>query len=118
MAAAPKSATPLQAVITGVESAGIVFQGSAERSQLRQSIIDATPELQARNLSKMSALSAVLTQTLQERGVAASTAQLAAEVGVVVLNSAFQGWLTPANALPWAELVRAALEELRAVISD
>ncbi|WP_420595637.1 TetR family transcriptional regulator [Deinococcus sp.] len=116
VAAAPQSASALEAVIVGVEAASIVFQGSAERSRLRQNIIDATPELQARDLSKMSALALALAQTLRQRGVPDPAASLAAETGIVILRSAFERWITPVNQHSWPQLVREALGELRAVV--
>lgn len=117
-ATALASAAPLEAVIQGFETVGVFFQAQAERSRLRQSIIDATPELQARELIKLSALAAALTRTLHQRGISGPAASLAAEVGIVVFKRAFERCIDPANTQPWAELVRVALEELRAVISD
>lgn len=118
VAAAPASASALETVITGFEAASIVFQGNAERSRLRQSIIEANAELQARELSKMSMLAAGLTAALEGRGVAASTASLAAEAGVLVFKSAFEHSLRPENQLNWTQLIRAALDELRGVLCD
>lgn len=116
VAAAPASASALEAVMLGLEAASVVFQGDSERSRLRQSIIDANPELQARELSKLSALVAGLSAILEQRGAAASSSYLIAQAGIVVFRSAFERYLSPANSLTWTPLLRAALEELRAAL--
>ncbi|MGY2896702.1 TetR family transcriptional regulator [Deinococcus sp. UYEF24] len=118
VAAAPESATALGAVTLGIEAAGIVFPNDAGRSRLRQSVINAHPELQARELSKMSALAAALTGTLEGRGVPGSAANLTADLGIVIFRSAFERYLRPENQLNWTQLTRAALDELRGVLCD
>lgn len=117
VAAAPASASALEAVMLGMQAVGSTFQDSAERSRQRQSVIGTNAELQARELSKMSMLAAALTSTLEQRGVDASAANLAAEAGILVFRSAFEHFLNPANSLTWTPLIAQALEELRAVMT-
>ena len=115
---APATATPLQAVIMGLDAAGLVFQEHAERSRLRQSVIDANAELQARELSKLAALASAISDALRARGVATSAASVAAEAGIVVFKTAFERWIYSTDGQDWTHLIRASLTELKTVVTD
>ena len=113
----PASVAPLQAVTTGLEAAGDYFQGSPERSRVRQSVIQANAELQARELSKMAALSSAISGALRQRGVSDGAADLTAEAGVVIFRIAFERWIGSTGDEPWASLIQTVLDDLRAVIA-
>jgi AcrR family transcriptional regulator len=85
-------------------------------SRARQDVIDVEPSLQERELLKLSALAAALTRALQERGVDATAAALAAESGVAVFRIAFAGWIADGEQRSLPELQRATLAELRALV--
>jgi len=112
---APTSAAPMEAATTGLEAAGTVFQDQV-RSRQRQAIIAANPELQARELSKLTALAAAITDALHRRGVADPAARLAAEAGIVVFRAAFERWINAPRPQDWSRLVRESLAELKAVM--
>jgi len=114
--AAPASAAPLDAVTTGLEAAGDFFQGSPERSRIRQSVIETNAELQARELSKMAALASAIAEALRQRGVSNSTAALTAEAGIVIFRTAFERWIGSTGEKAWASLIHTALDDLRAVM--
>ena len=114
---APASAAPMEAVVTGLRVAAIYFQGSPERSRIRQDIISANPELQARELSKMAALGAAIADGLQRRSVPEAAAGLAADSGVVVFRTAFERWIGGTGEKEWSQLVHESLRELRAVLA-
>ena len=114
---APETATPLEAVISGFEAAGMYFKDSNERSRRRQTIIDAHPELQARELSKLATLTATISEALQQRGVAAPAAELAAQAGMVVFKTAFERWVRADRMPDWKNLIHTSLKELRFVVS-
>lgn len=115
---APETATPMEAVISGFEAAGMYFKDSNERSRRRQTIIDAHPELQARELSKLATLTTTISEALQRRGVAAPAADLAAHAGMVVFKTAFERWVRTENVPEWKKLIQASLDDLRSVISE
>ncbi len=112
---APTSAAPMEAATTGLEAAGTVFQDQV-RSRQRQAIIATNPELQARELSKLTALAAAITDALHRRGVADPAARLAAEAGIVVFRAAFERWINAPHPQDWSRLVRESLAELKAVM--
>ena len=93
LAAAPPEAAPLTAVRAALGAAAEIFDGRRARVRLRQSVIDAHPELQEREVAKMARLARALAEGLRERGVADPDAQLAADTGIAVFRSAFAQWV-------------------------
>ena len=115
VAAAPGTATPVEAVAAGLDAAGDLLQGRAGLAPQRQVIIDAHPELQERELIKMARLGTAIAATLRERGVAEPEATLAADTGIAVLRIAFARWLEEGVARPLPEVMRETLGELAAL---
>ena len=113
--AAPASAGPLDAVAVGLDAVGELFEERRPFATERQRIIASHPELQERELIKLSALAAAVAGALRARGVADSAAIFAAEAGVTVFRIAFERWVDPANRKDLARLMRESLKELRAV---
>jgi AcrR family transcriptional regulator len=118
VATAPDSAAPMEAVAAGLEAASIVFQQDVERMRSRQAIIATNAELQARELSKLTALAGAIADALRERGVTDSTAKLSAEAGIVIFKTAFERRISATQPLQdWSPLIRESLEELRGVMT-
>ncbi|GGJ35814.1 TetR/AcrR family transcriptional regulator [Deinococcus roseus] len=113
---APEGTSPLEMVMAGLEAAGIFFQERRDRSKLRQTIIDAHPELQARELSKMAVLSAATAGALKQRGLADPLATLTAETGILVFKMAFERWIREHDPHVWTQLVRDTLSDLQKVL--
>jgi AcrR family transcriptional regulator len=117
VAQAPAALAPLDAVSAALEAAPF----SQERrpfSRQRQDIIDANTELQERELIKLASLSAALAEALRRRGVTDPAATLAAEAGIAVFKLAFVRWVNETNELSFAQLVRASLDDLKAVAGN
>src|SRR2546430_1174488 len=69
IAAAPDSATPLEAVAAGLDAAAAMFQPEQrEFGPLLHKVIDANPELQERDALKQARLTAAMTEALRQRG--------------------------------------------------
>jgi AcrR family transcriptional regulator len=114
--AAPSSATPMEAIARGLVAAGAIFDARRRPSSLqRQSVIDANPELQERELVKLASLAAALADALRRRGVQGTAAGLAAEAGIAVFRVAFEQWVHDKTVRDFAQLVREGIDELRAV---
>ena len=115
IAAAPSSATPLEAVAEALDAAAGAF--TPDRRELGpklQAVIAANSELQERDALKRVGLAAAMTDALQKRGVPDPAASLAAELGVLAFKRAFARWADPANQQELSELARQSLHELQA----
>jgi AcrR family transcriptional regulator len=115
VAAAPASATPLEAMAAGLEAAGTMLQTRAGLAPQRQVIIDAHPELMERELIKLAKVGTAAAAALRERGVAEADATLTADAGIAVLRIAFARWLDEGVARPLPEVMRETLGELAAL---
>ena len=93
LGAAPKSASPMEAVWAALEAAATMLGERHDYSRLRQKVIAANAELQERELIKMASLSAALAAGLRRRGVRDPDASLAAAVGIAVFQVAFERWV-------------------------
>lgn len=84
-------------------------------SRVRQSVIDANPGLQERELLKMASLARVTAVALGERGVPEPQATLAAESGVTVFGVAYRQWIADEEESSFAAIVGEVFGVLRAV---
>jgi AcrR family transcriptional regulator len=115
LAAAPDSASPMQAVSAALDAAAETLGQRRDYSQQRQLVIDANNELRERELIKMASLSAALADGLRRRGVVEPDASLAAEAGIVVLRVGFEAWVREPYTGELAQIMRALLDRLPSV---
>ena len=115
VAGAPDAVAPLEAVAAALEAAGALLQERREYSRRRQSVIDANPALQERELIKLAALASALAGALRRRGVAGPAASLTAEAGIAVFKVAFERWIGETGQSDLPRLIRESLDELRTV---
>lgn len=95
IAAAPAD-TGAFAVVVGALHAmadGFFTREARPLSAQRQTVIDADPALQERELLKLAGVARAMAGALRARGVPAATATLAAESGVTVFRVTFARWL-------------------------
>jgi len=114
VAAAPTTATPLEAVGAALEAVGDVFV-DLDHSRTRQIVIDSDASLQERELIKRERLATALTTALRARGIDEPAASLTARAGIGVFHVAFVTWIAAGNTRSYAEIARELLDELRAV---
>jgi AcrR family transcriptional regulator len=114
---APASVTPMEAVARAYQEVGVNFQENIEAFRQRQRVIDATPELQARELGKLAVIASEAAGALRERGVTAESATLAAELGTLVFRMTFERWLTGHGLHNWPSLFREQLDKAGAVMA-
>jgi AcrR family transcriptional regulator len=115
VAGAPDAVAPLEAVAAALEAAGALLQERREYSRRRQSVIDANPALQERELIKLAALASALAGPLRRRGVTGPAASLTAEAGIAVFKIAFERWISETGQSDLPRLIRESLDELRTV---
>jgi AcrR family transcriptional regulator len=114
--AAPKSAPPLDAVLSAYESTSDLFEERRPFSRERSALIAAHPELQERELIKMMLLAAAITEVLKQRGTSASTASLAAEAGAAAFRVGFEQWTQDPKDRSLTFHLRAARRQLEGVV--
>ncbi|GGN72601.1 TetR family transcriptional regulator [Actinoplanes lobatus] len=114
VADAPAAAAPLTAVAAALDASTAFLGRDHAHSRRRQSIIDAHPELQERELIKMARLGAAVAGGLRDRGVTDPEATLAAEAGMVVLRVAFERWVADVEPGDLRALMRETMAALRA----
>jgi AcrR family transcriptional regulator len=117
VAAAPASATPIDAVAAGIDAIGAVLQESRGRAfaRERQSIVTASGELRERELNKMSSLAGALSDTLRKRNVAELAASLLGELGIAVFRISFERWVSGSRDQDLRVLMRESLDEVRSL---
>jgi AcrR family transcriptional regulator len=82
-------------------------------SRQRQTLIDAHPGLQERELLKLAGLTAAMADALRERGTPEPTAKLSAECGLMVFRVAFSRWVDGSEGDDLIAILDHVLTELR-----
>jgi AcrR family transcriptional regulator len=119
IAAAPADATPLTAVAAGLERAARVMTPFNRQLGPRlRAVIATSAELQERDALKQVGLAAAMAGALRARGVPDLVAALAAELGVLAFKEAYAAWVAADNQQELGELVRTALDQLRAAVTE
>jgi AcrR family transcriptional regulator len=113
--AAPESASPIDAITTGLEATGPMFEERRDYARRRQRVIDANAELRERELIKLASLASALAGALRRRGVADPAATLTAEAGIAVFKVALARWVTGNDTRDLPQHIRESLDELQAV---
>jgi AcrR family transcriptional regulator len=113
VAAAPGSASPVEAAAAGLETVAVVLDERRDFAVRRQSVIAANAELQERELIKLASWATALADALRERGVDTGTATLVGEVGIAVFRVAFLRWLDDAEKPHFPDVLRESLGDLK-----
>nr|BFF25571.1 TetR/AcrR family transcriptional regulator [Glycomyces mayteni] len=117
LAAAPDTATPIEAVAAVLDTTAAFFTDRHRFSRRRQAVIAANAELREREAVKLASLADALASGLRERGVAEPAASLAAEAGIAVFKVAHLQWVADDDPGDLGALMRTALGELRTTLS-
>jgi AcrR family transcriptional regulator len=112
---APQAGAPIDQVVAAVEAAGGFFDNRG-LSRHRQTVIDAHPDLQERELIKLASLAAALAEALRRRGVQEPAASLTAEAGIAVFKIAFGRWIADSEQRHFTDLVHESFAALKGVI--
>ncbi|MEU5629792.1 MULTISPECIES: helix-turn-helix domain-containing protein [Streptomyces] len=118
---APASVSPLQAVAAGLERASSAMgPTNRELGPRLKAAVAASTELQERDALKSVGLAAAMTTALIARGVPESTAQLAAELGLLAFKRGYAQWSEGErdDEEGLAPHALAALEDLRAATAS
>jgi AcrR family transcriptional regulator len=111
----PAATAPLDAVTAALQATASMFEERRGYARKRRGIITTHADLQERELIKLASLAAAIAHSLRRRGVAASAADLIAELGIAIFRNAFERWVDDKAQRPLSRHVQAAVEELKAV---
>lgn len=118
VASAPPSAGPLDAVVDALDALGRTFftDDRREFSRRRQAVLNAHTELREREALKRLDLTASMVEALGRRGVPTATARVAAQLGTLVWEIAYDRWLEADadGGEGFGPLARQALAKVRA----
>jgi AcrR family transcriptional regulator len=111
----PDVTEPLLAVTTVL--AGFDWSSlGTELQRRRHAVIAASPGLLERDLVKRHEIAVAFTRALQQRGVEADAARLAARVGTQVFSTAYEQWVEGGDGAELAELNDAAVALLERLV--
>ena len=90
---APANLDPMDALLHAFRLAEPLLEQNRPFTEPRQKIIDATPALQERMLTKTAGLVAALGEALHQRGVEKDASRFAAQIGMMTVSHATHSWL-------------------------
>ncbi|MHB1252065.1 MAG: acyl-CoA-like ligand-binding transcription factor, partial [Acidimicrobiales bacterium] len=114
----PESLAPIDAVAAALNVAAGVFEERREFAIRRQSVIEATPELQERELIKLASLTSAIAHALRDRGASDRAADLVAHAGIAVFKVAFEHWAATSGTDDLAQLFTASFAELKVAMGE
>lgn len=114
---APEDLPTMRVVAAVLDVIAELVGRDRDHSRRRQAVIDATPELQERELIKLARLSTVLREGLRERGVPDPEAGLAAETGIAIFRVAFERWITDPDERELIAVMREAAARLETLVA-
>jgi AcrR family transcriptional regulator len=103
---------PFTALLTALTEVGDLV--ADEHAAERRAIVQASPELQERGLTKDAAVTSALAAALEQRGAEAATAALLAPVGTAIFRAAFGRWAEQPESASLADRIRETAAELAA----
>jgi len=114
---APAGSPPMTVVATVLDVIAELVGRDRDHSRRRQAVIDATPELQERELIKLARLATVLRDGLRERGLSDPEAGLLAETGIAIFRVAFERWIGEPGERELADVMREATARLGSLVA-
>jgi AcrR family transcriptional regulator len=115
---ADDSLAPAEALLTGLVDVGKLLGDRVPDAAKRRAIVRASPELQERERTKFAAVTDALADALQQRGASESGANLLAQVGVAIFQTAFGRWTDQPRRADLPTRIREAAAELASSFAD
>lgn len=112
IADAPAELGPLEVVVRAFQSIAPLFEENLPLAEIGRAVIAHTPALQERQLAKTALITRAVADALQQRGVEAPLAGLAAATGMAITTHGLQEWASNPSS-PLAQHFGAALLALK-----
>jgi AcrR family transcriptional regulator len=113
---ASETMAPLDAAVDALTRGGRTLSGYIAFADARRQLIDSSPELQERDLVKMSLLASAIARALGRRHVPPGTAALTAQAAVAVFAAAYASWAKD-NGADFGTLMQRSLADLRTAVA-
>lgn len=116
IAAAPAEATPLEAVAHAIEVVGAEAFTADRRALLarRHQVIATSAELREREALKVAGLTSIMAEALEQRGAPPLDAIVAANLGSLAMQLAYDEWTDAAADVAFVDLALSALDAVQA----
>lgn len=82
-----------------------------------RAVIDASPELQERERTKIASITAAVREDLMQRQVSAGTVELVAQLATVAFSNAVRQWIEAEGREGFADCLHTVTDELRAALA-
>ncbi|NEB81319.1 TetR/AcrR family transcriptional regulator [Streptomyces sp. SID14478] len=110
-------AAPLAAALEALAAIGTRLVAYADDADERRAVIDASPELQERERSKLAGVTTAVRDALRQRGADAGRADLDAQLAMVVFRGAFDRWVEGRGRQDFPECLREVTDLLRHTVA-
>ncbi len=106
---------PIEAAVVALTRSGLELAQYSDFAQARRELIASSPELQERDLIKMTSLASAIAEALRQRGVPSRNATLTAQAAVAVFTTAYGDWVDDPTA-NLDTLMQRAIADLRQAV--
>lgn len=113
---ADRTAAPIAVALDAIRRGGLLVTQGMERADERQKVIDASPELQEHERTRLDGVTSALAEALQKHGVAPTKALLTAQLATLAFQNAFLRWVHGKGRLSFGRALDAVVTEMRATI--
>ena len=103
---------PIDAATAALTRSSLELAQYSDYARIRRDLIASSPELQERDLIKMTSLASAIAETLRQRHVPARTATFAAQAAMAVFTIAYGDWVDDSTA-DFCTLMQRSLADLR-----
>ena len=106
---------PINAAIAALTHSSLELAQYRDYARIRRELIASAPELQERDLIKMTSLASAIAEALRQRHVPARTATLTAQAAVAVFTIAYGDWIDDST-VAFDVLMQRSLAEFRQAV--
>ena len=117
LAEAPDGLAPIDAAIAALTHSSLELAKYSDYARIRRDLIASSPELQERDLIKMTALASAIAEALLQRHVPPRAATLTAQAAVAVFSIAYGDWVDNGTE-DFGTLMQRSLAEFRLAVGD
>jgi len=104
--AAGPGTSPFAAILGALGKVGNLLAAHVKQASERRAIIDASPELQERERTKLAGIASAIAQSLEQRRLNRGEALMLADIATVIFKHAFERWVSAAGQRSFDDCLR------------